>query len=245
LLAPAFYKRSLNILGLSAAASLSAAALMLGTLVLAPASASASAAGNDSSSRQSTAPAKDDKKANSKKGGADADSTRPTASGSPDNVPAAYRIGVDDQIQISVWREHDLSLSVVVRPDGVITMPLLNDINVVGMTPKELAESLTEKLKPFVNEPQVTVSVQAIHSRKVYLIGNASRPGVFDLNDNKTAMELIAEAGGLSQFAKTNSIYILRTVNGSESRIPFHYKDAVNGKSPDVLLMPGDKIVVP
>ncbi len=172
-------------------------------------------------------------------------STRPAPSGSPDNVPAAYRIGVDDQIQISVWREHDLSLSVVVRPDGMITLPLLNDISVVGMTPKELSDSLTEKLKPFVNEPQVTVSVQAIHSRKVYLIGNASRPGVFDLNDNKTAMELIAEAGGLSQFAKTNSIYILRTVNGSDTRIPFHYKDAVNGKSPDVLLMPGDKVVVP
>ena len=189
-------------------------------------------------------PAKDDKKPNPKKGSADTNSTRP-ASGSPDNVPAVYRIGVDDQIQISVWREHDLSLSVVVRPDGMITLPLLNDITVVGMTPKELSDSLTEKLKPFVNEPQVTVSVQAIHSRKVYLIGNASRPGVFELNDNKTAMELIAEAGGLSQFAKTNSIYILRTVNGSDTRIPFHYKDAVNGKSPDVLLMPGDKVVVP
>ncbi len=237
--APAFYKRSLNFLGLSAAA------LMLGTLVPALAFAAKVSAGNsDSSARQSTAPAKDDKKPAPKKGTGDSNSTRP-ASGSPDNVPAAYRIGVDDQIQISVWREHDLSLSVVVRPDGMITLPLLNDISVVGMTPKELSDSLTEKLKPFVNEPQVTVSVQAIHSRKVYLIGNASRPGVFELNDNKTAMELIAEAGGLSQFAKTNSIYILRTVNGSDTRIPFHYKDAVNGKSPDVLLMPGDKVVVP
>lgn len=237
--APAFYKRSLNFLGLSAAA------LLLGTLVPAPASAANVLAGSsDSSAKQSAVPAKDDKKPNPKKGSADTNSTRP-AQGSPDNIPAAYRIGVDDQIQISVWREHDLSLSVVVRPDGMITLPLLNDISVVGMTPKELSDSLTEKLKPFVNEPQVTVSVQAIHSRKVYLIGNASRPGVFDLNDNKTAMELIAEAGGLSQFAKTNSIYILRTVNGSDTRIPFHYKDAVNGKSPDVLLMPGDKVVVP
>jgi polysaccharide biosynthesis/export protein len=239
LFAPAFYKTSLNFLGLSAAA------LMLGSFVPAPAFGTASVGSADSSARQSTAPAKDDKKPSPKKGGANNDSTRPTASGSSDNLPAAYRIGVDDQIQISVWREHDLSLSVVVRPDGVITMPLLNDINVVGMTPKELADSLTEKLKPFVNEPQVTVSVQAIHSRKVYLIGNASRQGVFELNDNKTAMELIAEAGGLSQFAKANSIYILRSVNGSETRIPFHYKDAVNGKSQDVLLMPGDKIVVP
>jgi polysaccharide biosynthesis/export protein len=239
LFAPAFYKRSLNFLGLSAAA------LMLGAFVPASASANFPAGSADSSARQSTAPAKDDKKAAAKKGGADTDSTRQMASGSNANIPAAYRIGVDDQIQISVWREHDLSLSVVVRPDGVITLPLLNDISVVGMTPKELAESLTEKLKPFVNEPQVTVSVQAIHSRKVYLIGNAAHPGVFDLNDNKTAMELIAEAGGLSQFAKTNSIYILRTVNGADTRIAFHYKDAVNGKSPDVLLMPGDKIVVP
>jgi len=152
---------------------------------------------------------------------------------------------VADQIQISVWREHDLSLAVVVRPDGVITMPLLNDIYVVGMTPKELADSLTEKLKPFVNEPQVTVSVQQIQSRKVYLIGNAARQGAFQLNDNKTVLELIAEAGGVTQFAKTNSIYILRIVNGSEVRIPVRYKDAINGKGKDELLMPGDKVVIP
>ncbi len=238
--APALFKLTRKLLGLSAAA------LMCGAILPASASASTLVAGNDSSARQSTAPAtKDDKKPNSKKAPANTDSPRSTAAGSSDTTPAAYRIGVDDQILISVWREHDLSLAVVVRPDGVITMPLLNDIYVVGMTPKELADSLTEKLKPFVNEPQVTVSVQAIHSRKVYLIGNAARQGAFELNDNKTAMELIAEAGGLSQFAKTNSIYILRVVNGSEVRIPFHYKDAISGKGQDILLMPGDKVVVP
>ncbi len=238
--APALFKLTRKLLGLSAAA------LMCGAILSASTSTSTSVAGNDSSARQSTAPAtKDDKKPNSKKAPASTDSPRSTAPGSSDTTPAAYRIGVDDQILISVWREHDLSLAVVVRPDGVITMPLLNDIYVVGMTPKELADSLTEKLKPFVNEPQVTVSVQAIHSRKVYLIGNAARQGAFELNDNKTAMELIAEAGGLSQFAKTNSIYILRVVNGSEVRIPFHYKDAISGKGHDILLMPGDKVVVP
>jgi polysaccharide export outer membrane protein len=240
LFAPALFKTSRNWMGLPAAV------LMLGAMIPAQGSVSFSTTGSDTDTRQSAVPAsKDDatKKSSSKKSG-DPDSTRSTSS-SPATTPAAYRIGVDDQIQISVWREHDLSLSVVVRPDGVITMPLLNDLYVVGMTPKELADSLTEKLKPFVNEPQVTVSVQAIHSRKVYLIGNASRQGVFELNDNKTAMELIAEAGGLSQFAKTNSIYILRVVNGVETRIPFHYKDAVNGKGSDVLLMPGDKVVVP
>ncbi len=239
--APALFKLTRNWMGISAAV------LLFGAMVPASGSQASYANSTDSSARQSAVPAsKDDnpKKSNPKKTAGNTDSTHTTA---PDaaNVPAAYRIGVDDQIQISVWREHDLSLSVVVRPDGVITMPLLNDLQVVGMTPKELADSLTEKLKPFVNEPQVTVSVQAIHSRKVYLIGNASRQGVFELNDNKTAMELIAEAGGLSQFGKGNSIYILRVVNGSEVRIPFRYKDAVSGKAQDVLLMPGDKVVVP
>lgn len=156
-----------------------------------------------------------------------------------------YRIGIDDQIQISVWREHDLSLSVVVRPDGVITMPLLNDIYVVGMTPEELAAALTVKLKTYVNEPQVTVSVQAIHSRKVYLVGEVSRQGSFPLNDRKTVLELLTEAGGIGQFAKGNSIYVLRLVNGKEERIPFHYKAVIAGKGQDVELMPGDKVIVP
>jgi polysaccharide biosynthesis/export protein len=87
--------------------------------------------------------------------------------------------------------------------------------------------------------------VQQIQSRKVYLIGNAARQGAFQLNDNKTVLELIAEAGGVTQFAKTNSIYILRIVNGSEVRIPVRYKDAINGKGKDELLMPGDKVVIP
>jgi polysaccharide biosynthesis/export protein len=240
LFAPALFKPTRSWMGLSAAI------LIAGALVPASAATNSSAGNTDDSTRQSTVPvSKDDtpKKSNLKKD--NGDSPRAGAPDAPATTPAAYRIGVDDQIQISVWREHDLSLSVVVRPDGVITMPLLNDIIVVGMTPKELADSLTEKLKPFVNEPQVTVSVQAIHSRKVYLIGNAGHQGVFELNDNKTAMELIAEAGGLTQFAKANGIYILRVVNGSEQRIPFRYKDAVSGKAQDILLMPGDKVVVP
>lgn len=238
--APATIKKALQILGISTAT------LMLGAMAL-PASAQAFAPAN-TNLRQSTAPAtKDDppKKGNPKKPANPGDSTRPTDASPSDKSPAAYRIGVDDSIQISVWREHDLSLAVTVRPDGVITMPLLNDIYVVGLTPKELADSLTEKLKPYVNEPQVTVSVQQIHSRKVYLIGNAARQGSFQLNDNKTVLELIAEAGGLTQFAKGNSVYVLRVVNGSETRIPFRYKDAVSGKASDMLLMPGDKVVVP
>jgi polysaccharide biosynthesis/export protein len=156
-----------------------------------------------------------------------------------------YRIGVGDQLQISVWHEHDLSLNVVVRPDGVITMPLLNDLYVVGQTPKELAATITEKLKPFINEPQVTVSVVAIQSRKVYVVGQVTRQGSFALNDKKTVLELLTEAGGLGPFAKANSIYVLRVVNGKESKIPFQYKKVIAGKGQDIDLQPGDRVVVP
>jgi len=165
--------------------------------------------------------------------------------GTPLRVADSYRIGIGDQLQISVWHEHDLSLGVAVRPDGEITMPLLNDIYVVGQTPKELAALITEKLKPYVNEPQVTVSVSAIQSRKVYLIGQVTRQGSSVLNDKKTVLELITEAGGLGPFAKSNSIYVLRVVDGKETRIPFHYKKVVSGREPDVDLMPGDRVIVP
>jgi polysaccharide biosynthesis/export protein len=164
----------------------------------------------------------------------------------PPVVPSElYKIGIGDQLQISVWHEHDLSLAVVVRPDGVITMPLLNDLYVVGQTPKELASAITEKLKPFVNEPQVTVSVVAIQSRKVYVVGQVVRQGAFTLNDKKTVLELITEAGGLGPFAKANSIYVLRVINGKETKIPFQYKKVIAGRGQDVELQPGDRLIVP
>jgi len=192
-------------------------------------------------------------------GGANAQETQPAAEPStaqkrsdpkdgkvtPLRVADSYRIGFGDQLQISVWHEHDLSLSVVVRPDGQITIPLLNDIYVVGQTPKELAALITEKLKPYINEPQVTVSVSAIQSRKVYLIGQVTRQGSWVLNDKKSVLELITEAGGLGPFAKSNSIYVLRVVDGKETRIPFHYKKVVSGREPDVDLIPGDRVIVP
>jgi polysaccharide export outer membrane protein len=184
--------------------------------------------------QSSTEPTKSEKSSDPKNG-----------KGSPLRVGDSYRIGIGDQLQISVWHEHDLSLAVAVRPDGEITMPLLNDIYVVGQTPKELAALITEKLKPYVNEPQVTVSVSAIQSRKVYLIGQVTRQGAFVLNDKKTALELITEAGGLGPFAKSNSIYVLRVVDGKEVRIPFHYKKVLTGREPDVDLLPGDRVVVP
>jgi polysaccharide biosynthesis/export protein len=160
--------------------------------------------------------------------------------------PASYVIGADDQLMISVWREPELSLSVAVRPDGMITLPLVNDVRAAGLKPLELQSLLVERLKPFVNEPQVTIVVQGIRSRKVFLAGAGVRAGVFPLNDRVTALELIVQAGGLGPFAKPKSIYILRTVNGHKTRIHFNYKDAISGKpSSDITLEPGDVVVVP
>jgi len=171
-------------------------------------------------------------------------SAQTEAKGSPEDV---YQIGVDDELQISVWREPELTSTVVVRPDGKITLPLLNDIEVVGLRTEELQNLLTEKLKAYVNEPQVTVSARAIRSRKVYLLGQVPRPGAYLLGGRKTVLQLLAEAGGLGLFAKSGSIYILRKQNGHETRIPFDYSKAVRGRSDKegITLLPGDMVVVP
>ncbi len=159
---------------------------------------------------------------------------------------ATYRIGVEDELQVSVWREPELSLSVVVRPDGMISVPLLNDVPVVGLTPMQLQTLLGEKLKEFVSQPQVTIIVRGIRSRKVFLVGNVGTQGAFPLNGAKTVLELMAEAGGPGPFAKAGSIYILRTENGRQIRIPFNYKKAITGRTlNNIELQPGDIVVVP
>lgn len=156
-----------------------------------------------------------------------------------------YIIGVEDEVQISVWREPELSTVVVVRPDGMITLPLVNDVKAAGLKTEELQNVLMDKLKNFVNEPQVTVIVRSIRSRKVHVIGEVVHQGTYVLNGDMTALELLAAAGGLGPFAKANSIYILREQDGKRIRIPFHYKKAVAGKSENVTLQPGDVVVVP
>lgn len=158
-----------------------------------------------------------------------------------------YRIGVEDELGISVWHEPDLSTVAVVRPDGMITLPLLNDLKVTGMTTHQLQDTLTEKLKDFVKEPQVTVVVRQIRSRRVYLFGEVARPGTYPLNTTMTVLELLAEAGGPGTYAKLGSIYVIRQENGARKRLSFHYKRALSGKSmsDDILLKPGDMVVVP
>lgn len=159
--------------------------------------------------------------------------------------PGGYRVGVDDELRISIWHEPELSQGVVVRPDGMITLPLLNDIKVAGLTTEEMQALLTERLKSIVNEPQVTIIVKASKSRKVYLVGSVGKPGPYPLTDQLTALQLIASAGGLGLFAKTGSMYVLRTVNGKPLRLAVNYKKALAGKGGDLVLEPGDMLVVP
>lgn len=162
-------------------------------------------------------------------------------------VDDSYHVGVEDELQISVWREPEISSQVVVRPDGCISLPLLNDVQVVGLTTKELQDVITQKLRGILTEPQVTVIVRQIRSRKVYLIGQVNKPGSYVLNGNKTVLQLLAEAGGVGQFAKTKSMYVVRKSEGREVRLPFNYKRALTGKDSksDIALFPGDMIVVP
>ena len=179
------------------------------------------------------------------------ESAKPTA---PEKVIKAddpsltgYTIGEQDVLDIDVWREKELSGVVVVRPDGKITVTLVGEIYVIGMTPLQLQETLIQKLQPFVTAAQVTVSVKEINSRKVYLIGQVGRPGVFRINSTATVSEILAEAGGLRDYAKRKKIYVLRNDKGSEIRLPFNYDDVIKGKkgTKDIVLKPGDKIVVP
>ena len=179
-------------------------------------------------------------------GSPDVTTAKPISAAEPElEAGDIYRIGIEDDLQISVWREPELSLQVVVRPDGMITLPLINDIKVTGMTTKELQALLLDKLKAYVTEPQVTVIVRGIKSRKVYLVGQLAHPGAVSLNSRKTVLQLLAEVGGLGPFAKDN-MYILRNEGGQNKKIPFSYKRAMKGEpKDDILLMPDDVIVAP
>jgi polysaccharide export outer membrane protein len=159
--------------------------------------------------------------------------------------PDSYIIGEQDALVITVWKEKEISGSVVVRPDGKITVPLVGEVKAAGMTPVQLQSILAEKLKPFVTVPQVTVAVNEIRSRKVYLIGHSAREGPFMINSSTTVLQIIAQAGGLKDFAKKKKIYILR--GKGQVHLPFNYDDVIKGKHPEqnIQLEPGDTIVVP
>ncbi|MBZ5702639.1 MAG: polysaccharide export protein [Acidobacteriia bacterium] len=158
-----------------------------------------------------------------------------------------YKIGPQDILRVDVWKEPDITRQVTVRPDGKISLPLLNDVQAAGLTPMELAGVIRDGLKKYITDPQVTVTISDINSRRVYVTGEVQRAGAYPLLPNMTVLQALSSCGGFTQFANTKKIYILRTEDGKQVRIPVNYKDVVSGRKPEknILLQTGDTIVVP
>ena len=157
-----------------------------------------------------------------------------------------YVIGPQDVLHIAVWKEADLTATLPVRPDGKISLPLLNDVQASGLTPKQLADSVTEKLKKYIADPRVTVVVTEINSKRIYVTGEVLHSGATAMLPNMTVLQALSSAG-LNQFANTKRIYVLRTENGRQQKLPVNYRKLVKGEQieQNYLLQPGDTIVVP
>jgi len=158
-----------------------------------------------------------------------------------------YVIGPGDMLNISVWKEADLSGTVPVRPDGKVSLPLLSDVQAAGTTPTKLAGSIAERLRQYLTDPRVTVIVTAANSRRVFLIGEVVRPGAIPMLPNMTLLQALSTGGGFSQLARIKKMYVLRTDNDKQIKLPVNYKAAISGEAPDqnIVLKPGDTIVVP
>jgi len=185
-----------------------------------------------------------------------ASSSKPaTASPSPDLPksapgvrPESYVIGAEDVIDVFVWKEPDMSKTVPVRPDGMISLPLVGEVKAAGYTPVQLRDVLSDSMKKYVSEPQVTVVVEKVASLNFNIVGEVNHPGYFPLTRRMTVLDAIALAGGFRDFAKTTKVYVLRTAaNGSQERLPFNYKQVIKGQNPqqNIELQPKDTIVVP
>jgi polysaccharide export outer membrane protein len=173
------------------------------------------------------------------------------------NTPAAqsppasdeYHIGAGDVLEINVWNEPQASVAAVaVRPDGKVSLPLIKEIDVLGQTPMELQRALTARFEKLIRGADVTVVVKEIRSKKVYLVGKVTKPGPVPLvSDHMTVLQALAECGGVSQFAKRGKIYVLRTDNGKQVKLPFDYNAVIKGEhmEQNIALLPDDTIVVP
>jgi polysaccharide export outer membrane protein len=170
-----------------------------------------------------------------------------STSAAPTTSNAEYIIGPQDVVQIDVWKEPEITRTIPVRPDGKVSLPLVNDVQAAGLTAMQLAGVIREGLTKYLTNPQVTVTVTMINSRRVFLTGEVSRTGAIPLLPNMTVLQALSTAGGFTPFARIKDIYILRVENGKQTKYPFHYKDVVKGKRPEdnIVLQPNDVIVVP
>lgn len=156
-----------------------------------------------------------------------------------------YRIGPQDVLQIDVWKEPEITRTIPVRPDGKISLPLLNDVQAAGLTAMQLAGKIREGLTKYLTNPQVTVTVTQINSRRVFVTGEVVKSGALPLLPGMTVLQALSSSGGFTQFAREKGIYILRTENGKQVKLPYNYREVLKGKQEDVVLQPGDVIVVP
>ena len=165
----------------------------------------------------------------------------------PATTDPAYVIGPEDVIDVNVWKEPDMTRIVPVRPDGKISLPLINDVQAAGSTPQQLAADVTRKLRKFLTEPQVTVIVTAINSQRVFVVGEVLRAGAFPLIPGMTVLQALASAGGFTTFADVKKIHVMRLVNGKHVEMPFNYREVLKGDNPEqnIKLEPGDTVVVP
>jgi polysaccharide export outer membrane protein len=167
----------------------------------------------------------------------------PVAAAAPTDT---YIIGASDVLNVTVWKEATLSGSLLVRPDGMITVPLLGDVQASGLTPLALGDQIATKLKKYIQDPKVSVVVTAIHSKVIFLLGEFAKKGSVEMTPGMTLLQAIANAGGFSEFANVKKAYILRDEGGKRVRIPVQYKEALKGNSElDLVLKPGDTIVAP
>jgi len=159
-----------------------------------------------------------------------------------------YVIGNDDVLSINVWKETEVSRTLPVRSDGRISLPLVGEVQAAGRTPLQLEQEISTRLKDYITNPEVTVMVQQINSEKYNILGQVGKPGSYPLTLTTTVLDAIANAGGFRDFAKQKGIYILRQdAKGTESRIPFNYKDVIKGRNPqqNIKLQPNDTVIVP
>jgi polysaccharide export outer membrane protein len=163
------------------------------------------------------------------------------------NVPAEYTIGPDDVMKVDFWRDKEMSSEVTVRPDGKISLPLINELQAAGLTPAQLRDRISEEAKKYVEDPTVTVEVKVINSRKIFITGEVRKPGPYPLTGNTTVLQLISIAGGLGDYAKSEKIRIVRNEGGKQVAFKFNYKEVLNSNklAQNIELKPGDTVVVP
>jgi polysaccharide export outer membrane protein len=156
-----------------------------------------------------------------------------------------YIIGPEDSLQVTVWKEPTLSGNFPVRPDGMISLVLVGDLPAAGLTPMALSNDISQRLNKYIQDPVVTVAVLGVNSQRIFMVGEVGKVGPVMLTPGMTPLQAIVTAGGLSQFANSKRIYILRMAAGKQQKIPFNYKAAVKGENSGITLLPGDTIVVP